>query len=1047
MMDRLVAVSNSLKKLGLTGNERFDAVVLDEVELNILHVFGGTFSSGEREDTLNILKGLIKNAGFVFCCQAQITKLTLDFLRDSGRFDAHVIRNKSQRYEGFPVELLEQKADCAVRLMQCIEKGEPVIVPCTSSTFVKGLEAALKQKYPDKRISAVHSDNSDDPEPKKILEDPNKNTIGIDALLHSPVLEQGVSIDNGWFKHEVGFCDAGDGIGAPDSFVQMMFRARHILDAAIWADPRTEDKTTDYVKILADERANFEVTKEALVETSDGELTLNVSLKVTKNDVLRAKAQAATNAAKNHTKAEAYAILHEMGCNIKNREWIEVDNEAGEELLKEGKRLQKQIYETSTVAAPQITRPDYEKLRRASASTSDDAAKMERHKLERYTAVDLGTIDESERRNVFDFWKNGRGLKKLDRREIMALSKKQALAYAEYLLYQGKAGNGFWVRWMLLNWVLESYSGRFDDEGRLEGGGRWIVRDDLRGHKTYEWIKDNREVINSVGLGKIRGSEPTDDELGLLIAATGLPIESKRVDEENLSKHLTEVTNTEIGKSVDGAVGQKSVQGSPSSLYKNKGTPAQKSVPPANEAKNHSQPEPKRERARVYQADTKATKPVNTKPNDKVWSLIFKGLIAFLHIRLDDDGAVKCDPDFWFEFEELRQTDWYQWVLANKDAVNKAGLPAKIKGDAPSDEVLRRWIRGFGIKLKSKRVNIGQVKAKADDKQRKRVTITRLNPDLEPDFIKENLPRRLKAGTLYYRKTAQDWQDKKAQEIEEYGAPLIPDRPVSQATARLTIRFWILYLLHIVSDGHGGYRCEPDAVFKLECIVNDMQDFVSRHKDAVNRAGLGAQVGNDGLTVKILSLWIKAMGIELSLKKIDACKLLINKDAKNASPDNTGGDPLLNGSKGEADHPNKTAGVENNVCKNNGLKTTKREMVRVFSVNPKCLQKVREIMDKDEHERENELMAQILDKVKTAPPIDVQASIKGILDDADCQDLPSVLAQLDMLDGLSDDVYDRISGLLVEFASGVAYDKGGFLDRVSELAQKYPAPKPWGTAV
>jgi hypothetical protein len=52
-----------------------------------------------------------------------------------------------------------------------------------------------------------------------------------------------------------------------------------------------------------------------------------------------------------------------------------------------------------------------------------------------------------------------------------------------------------------------------------------------------------------------------------------------------------------------------------------------------------------------------------------------------------------------------------------------------------------------------------------------------------------------------------------------------------------------------------------------------------------------------------------------------------------------------------------------------------------------------------------------------------------------------------MLDGLSDDVYDRISGLLVEFSSGVAYDKGVFLDRVSELAQKYPVPKPWGTAV
>jgi hypothetical protein len=598
----------------------------------------------------------------------------------------------------------------------------------------------------------------------------------------------------------------------------------------------------------------------------------------------------------------------------------------------------------------------------------------------------------------------------------------------------------FIVKRLLSTWVLEVLDGRFDNDKRLEGGGKWVCYKDFQGHTTWEWIKDkgNRDLANKTGLINIRGDEPDASEIGGLIKQTGLPVESKRMDENTAQP---EVSKPEVSNYYDGKVGQKSVQGVPSNtlLYKNiEHPPAQKNVPLSKQP---------REYLHSIDPSTRLTPP---KATDSLDCLIFDWLVARLKdlvgLKVLDDWRAECTPDADFKLVELCQGKEYQDVLANETAFNKAKLGAQIKDGAISPKGLGALLRRFGFNYSSKRVNKGSKAKPADDKsKRTQVTYYRLVPSQEPEFLRENLARR--AGELYYKKAAQEWHDQKAQEIAEYGAPLIPDRSVSQATARFTIRFWILYLLHIVSNGRGGYKCEPDAVFKLECIVNDMQDFVSRHKDVVNRAGLGAQVGNEGLTVKILSLWIKAMGIDLSLKKIDACKLLINKDAKNASPDNTGGDPLLKGSKGEADHPNKTAGVENNVCKNNGLKTTKREMVRVFSVNPKCLQKVREIMDKDEHERENELMAQILDKVKTAPPIDVQASIKGILDDADCQDLPSVLAQLDMLDGLSDDVYDRISGLLVEFASGVAYDKGGFLDRVSELAQKYPAPKPWGTAV
>jgi hypothetical protein len=953
MMDRLVAVSNSLKKIGLTGNERFDAVVLDEVELNILHVFGGTFSSGEREDTLNILKGLIKNAGFVFCCQAQITKLTLDFLRDSGRFDVHVIRNKFQRYEGFKVEALEHEADCATRLIQSIKKGEPVIVPCMSSNRVKGLTAALKQLFPDKRIVGAYHDNSSEPEIKKILEDPNKNTIGIDAFLHSSVLEQGVSIENGWFKRVVGFCDAGDGIGAPDSFAQMMFRVRDASDATIWADSRIEDKTTNYVKILADERANFEVTKEALVEV-DGELRLIVEHKITKNDELRAKAQAMTNAAKNHTKAEVCAILHKMSCDITQRDEIEVDNKVGKDLLKEAKKLQKVEYEASTVAAPQITRPDYEKLKRASEVTLADSAKIARHKLERFMAVDLGAMDEDERGAVFDFWRQGRGLKKINWREVMALSKKQALAYAEYLLYRGEAGCGFWATWLVLNWILESYGGRFDDEGRLESDGRWIGREDLRKHKTYEWVKDNPAIINNLGLGlTIKGGELTDDELGTIRpAALGLPIESKRVDEEILDEHKSKVEKTDCGDSDYVNGGPKSDQGSPSLYIEDtRQTLIKKSTTIENRSKRIS----------VVTIDQSATALIPPKATNTVGQRVFDGIVGILGVllglRLLDNGRIECSSDTWFRLDDLRQGDWYQWVLDNRDAVNKAGLGASIKGDAPTNKALGLWLRKFGFKLISKRVK-DKSAGKEPQKQRKLVTISRLNPDLEPDFIKENLPRRLKAGTLFYRGAIQNWLDQKAKEIAEFGGILQSDATVSPSTARLTIRHGILRSLHITSDEAGGLKCDPDFVFRYEDLTSEhWYDLACEHKDAVNKAGLGAQFAGDAPSDKTLGYWIKAMGIDLQSKKIDARKLLNNKGVENENVDSSGGCPEVGGKAGLLDKPNKIVGVENNPSENSELKYHKPKRVYVYSVKPKCLQKVREILDKDEHEHERELEA------------------------------------------------------------------------------------------
>jgi hypothetical protein len=79
------------------------------------------------------------------------------------------------------------------------------------------------------------------------------------------------------------------------------------------------------------------------------------------------------------------------------------------------------------------------------------------------------------------------------------------------------------------------------------------------------------------------------------------------------------------------------------------------------------------------------------------------------------------------------------------------------------------------------------------------------------------------------------------------------------------------------------------------------------------------------------------MGIELQPKRIDVCKLLINKGVKTETQGNTGGDPLPNEKRGAVDHPNKSVGGDKKVQE-------KRELIRVYSVKPKSMKKLCETL-------------------------------------------------------------------------------------------------------
>jgi hypothetical protein len=844
-------------------HDKIDVLVLDEIELGLMHCFFGKFDSEAlRRETIRELMLLVRNAKLIVGTQAGITEFTRAFLKACGREDIYIIRNIHQRYEGkVQVNVYDHKNDVIMKLLERVEAGHPAAIACSTKKMTQGLIAALKAKYPHLKVDGIHSGNTGDH--LKILLDPSKNTIGLDVFIYSPSIEQGVSIENGRFKYVYGLYEGGDKTVSPSGFAQMLFRSRDVENIDLWCNPQTDDKPTDYMKILDREAKNFEITKHDLKKNSDGMYKVNVEKEylVTEFDVLRAKAQATLNAERNDPKATILGALAYMGCKVNHAKSPDIDDAPVKALLRVGKQLQAQEYEAGTNAAPKITQDEYDQLKSKNATTTEDAHKKSRFIMESVFKCDLDALSDADKTQAHADWKQGKALKTIEKREVMALPRNQALALAGRDLEYGR-GSRTWLMWKLFNWIFEVLGFSFSKDRMLKCDGHWVTYDDLRGHRTYEWVKANRDSVNSLDLVKIRGNELTDREIRDMILATELPVKFERVDQDTLRESVTEVSNCDYG-AVSQSRGTDIYIKSKSSTLKN-GTPQ------------------KRDRVRLLTID-QSTTITQPKPTDSVARRVFDGIMAILAAlvgaRLLDDGRIECRPDAMFRLEDLRQGDWYEWALANKALINKAKLGAQIKGDAPSDEALRRWLRKFGFKLVSTRKDIGHPKTDLTE-------IVCGFIEKESDFLRGAMSRRLRAGTPL-SETAQKWLDKKAQEIAEYGAPLIPDRPVTPTTARLTIRHGIRWSLHITADEAGGLKCEPprlrrgDFVFRYEDLMREpWYDFACKHKDVVNKAGLGAQFTGDAPSRQVLTAWLKAMGIEVSSKKIEACKLLINKGGK-----------------------------------------------------------------------------------------------------------------------------------------------------------------------
>lgn len=112
-------------------------------------------------------------------------------------------------------------------ILEAVGRGEAVRVATDSATQVRKLEALIKDRYPDRRVMAIHAANgvatNGRADVLALLKNINGVVQDVDVLIHSPCVESGVSLTVPHFTRTFGiYC----GSVSPAAFVQMLRRDR-----------------------------------------------------------------------------------------------------------------------------------------------------------------------------------------------------------------------------------------------------------------------------------------------------------------------------------------------------------------------------------------------------------------------------------------------------------------------------------------------------------------------------------------------------------------------------------------------------------------------------------------------------------------------------------------------------------------------------------------------------------------------------------------------------------------------------------------------------
>jgi hypothetical protein len=274
-----------LDSLWKVRDRQYNLIIIDESEQVLGHLLAETLE--HREGVFQIFQDLLRNAKRIVALDADLSWTSYGTLCKLG----HAIKDKSKvatkhvnilynkpQVEAREIFLFQSKDHLLADFEQQVCAGKKILLASNSKAKVDQIAALLRDKYPEVKMIAVTSDNSNSPEIQDFIVNIKERIAEYQVVLVSPSLGTGVDIT---LKPEAAPIDIVYGffenlINTHFDIDQQLRRVRHPGAVRVWISPKTLGFETEFAAVKSD----IESEKNGLVTLTWGPRLLDLAASV-----------------------------------------------------------------------------------------------------------------------------------------------------------------------------------------------------------------------------------------------------------------------------------------------------------------------------------------------------------------------------------------------------------------------------------------------------------------------------------------------------------------------------------------------------------------------------------------------------------------------------------------------------------------------------------------------------------------------------------------------------------------------------------------------
>ena len=380
--------ADSLSTLLNPKRDKYDVILIDEVEQVLAHLTGGTVKD-RRMETVLFLKHYLNAAKEVYALDADLNELTVNtltnFLTDKKKTVTLIINDYTPKER--TLYLYDDKLHLVNELLGSIERKEKCFVCSNSKTQVEKLTKMIEDRFGNRRkVISITSSNSQTGEIQKFLTTIKTSILDYDVIIVSPSVGTGVDITFPYNETKIdvvyGFFEAR--VNTHFDMDQQLSRVRHPGKVNVWISPETFRFSTDPYIIKQEVIQRDNTSRQLIGIEQDG------TLKYRTDDEyldLYADVKAMQRGSKNNLRYHFKKLKEYNGWKIVEIERDDDRAKAGLQHTRRGNYLFEQERVERILSAKVITGIEYQFLsdrKKASTLTQDQEDAMRRYEIESF---------------------------------------------------------------------------------------------------------------------------------------------------------------------------------------------------------------------------------------------------------------------------------------------------------------------------------------------------------------------------------------------------------------------------------------------------------------------------------------------------------------------------------------------------------------------------------------------------------------------------------------------------------------------------------------